>query len=192
MSSRFSNPTQFPNFYELPAVSEKSAHGADDGQLGERWCLLAQIKENMTITKPTLIVTDRTGVDFALLFEDAINLKGFRKGYTVAVPDARRTDREGEGKKAVVRVPAGRGADVKVMPGGLERVLELGFILGAEGLDQKCAACGKTEGTFMKCTGCGFAAYCGKDCQVKGWGEMDHKSNCKVLKSLQEFLIQVD
>lgn len=69
----------------------------------------------MTITQPTLIVTDRTGVDFALLFEDkTTSLKGFRKGFTVAVPGARRTDREGEGKKGVVRVPAGRGAEVKV------------------------------------------------------------------------------
>ncbi|KAI0479848.1 hypothetical protein F4859DRAFT_477536 [Xylaria cf. heliscus] len=189
MSSRFADPAQFPTFYELPGVSEKSPPSPDDGQPGGNWCLLAQIKENMTITKPTLIVTDRAGVDFALLFEDGISLKGFRKGHTVAIPNARRTDREGEGKKAVVRVPAGRGADVKVIPGNLERVLELGVLLEVEGLGKKCAACGKTEGAFMKCTGCGFAAYCGKDCQVKGWGEMDHKSNCKVLKALRDFSI---
>ncbi|KAI0907596.1 hypothetical protein F4823DRAFT_564651 [Ustulina deusta] len=184
---RFADASQFPAFYELPATSSSEP----DGQSSERsWCLLAQIKENMTITKPTLIVTDRTGVDFALLFEDGISLKAFRKGHTVAVPGARRTDREGEGKKAVVRVPAGRGAEVKVVPGGLERVLELGVVLeGAEAMDQKCAACGKTEGAFMKCTGCGFAGYCGKDCQVKGWSEMDHKSNCKVLKALRDILI---
>ncbi|KAI1756090.1 hypothetical protein F4782DRAFT_526645 [Xylaria castorea] len=113
MSSRFSNPGQFPTFYELPAVSERSTPDHNDGQSDRTWCLLAQIKENMTITKPTLIATDRAGVDFALLFEDGISLKGFRKGYTVAVPEARRTDREGEGKKAVVHVPAGVGADVK-------------------------------------------------------------------------------
>jgi len=71
----------------------------------------------MTITKPTLIVTDRTGIDFALLFEDeGLNLKekGYKKGYTIVVPNARRTDREGEGKKAVVRVPKGGAGDVKV------------------------------------------------------------------------------
>ncbi|KAI0451134.1 hypothetical protein F5B21DRAFT_392618 [Xylaria acuta] len=194
MSSRFSSPTQFPTFYELPAISEKLAPSPDDddGQSGgRRWCLLAQVKENMTITKPTLIVTDRAGVDFALLFEDGISLKGFQKEYTVAVPEARRTDREREGKKAVVRVPAGQGADVKVVPGGLDRVLELGVVLEGQGLDRKCAACGKTEGAFMKCTGCGFAVYCGKGCQVKGWGEMDHKSNCKVLKALRDVSIQV-
>ncbi|KAF2962733.1 hypothetical protein GQX73_g10838 [Xylaria multiplex] len=109
--SRFIDPSQFPTFYELPAAS---AGGQVPGSPDGSWCLLAQIKENMTITKPTLIVTDRTGVDFALLFEDMISLKGFRKGYTVAVPNARRTDREGEGKKAVVRVPVGQSAEVKV------------------------------------------------------------------------------
>ncbi|KAI0406033.1 hypothetical protein F4802DRAFT_596701 [Xylaria palmicola] len=159
MSSRFADTARFPAFYELPAASgdDRPPPPPDDG-----WCLLAQVKQNMTITQPTLIVTDRAGVDFALLFEDAVALKGFRKGYTVAVPRARRTDREGEGKKAVVRVPAGRGADVKVVPGGLERVLELGVVLDGAGMDGKCAACGKTEGALMKCTGCGFAAYCGK------------------------------
>jgi hypothetical protein len=108
------NPSHYPTFYELPSASEESS---PNDQSSNPWCLLAQIKENMTITKPTLIVTDRTGVDFALLFEDnRVSLKGFRKGYTVAVPHARRTDREdeGQGKKAVVRVPADRGADVKV------------------------------------------------------------------------------
>jgi hypothetical protein len=112
--SNLTKPSSFPTFYELPAASSPDAPSTDSSD--ENWCLLAQIKENMTITKPTLIVTDRTGVDFALLFEDTINLKdlGFRKGYTLAVPNARRTDREGEGKKAVVRVPAGRSGDVKV------------------------------------------------------------------------------
>ncbi|KAI1290995.1 hypothetical protein F5Y03DRAFT_377726 [Xylaria venustula] len=183
--SILTNTSHFPAFYELPSTS--SLDPDDKASNKDWWCLLAQIKENMTITQPTLIVTDRTGVDFALLFEDKIALKGFRKGYTVAMPRARRTDREGDGKKAVVRVPAGRSAEVKVIPGGLDRVLELGAVLEGVGeREQKCAACGKTEGGFLKCTGCGFASYCDKDCQVKGWSEMDHKSNCKVLKALRD------
>lgn len=127
-SSRLTSPSQFPAFYELPAVSEIPGPGsrspvpdAADGN----WWLLAQIKENMTITQPTLIATDRTGVDFALLFEDGLSLRAFRKGFTLAVPGARRTDREGEGKKAVVRVPAGRGADVKVSEQGCHLYLPL-------------------------------------------------------------------
>ncbi|KAI1183145.1 hypothetical protein F5B17DRAFT_152213 [Nemania serpens] len=195
-SSRLTSPSQFQAFYELPAVSEAPGPGsrssAPDAAAAGNWWLLAQIKENMTITQPTLIVTDRTGVDFALLFENGFSLKGFRKGFTLAVPGARRTDREGEGKKAVVRVPADRGADVIVLPGSLERVLELDVVLGSQGMDPRCAACGKTEGELLKCTGCGFAAYCGKDCQVRGWTEMDHKSNCKVLKALQRISIEAD
>ncbi|KAI1121386.1 hypothetical protein F5Y10DRAFT_256452 [Nemania abortiva] len=184
MSSEPSAGTQFPTFYELPAASPQS----DTEE--STWWLLAQIKENMTITQPTLIATDQTGVDFALLFEDkGTSLKAFRKGYTVAVPRARRTDREGEGKKAVVRVPAGRGADVKVIPGSLERILELGTVIQGADVGQKCAACGSTESAVSKCTGCGFAAYCGKECQVKGWSEMDHKSNCKVLKAMRDITV---
>lgn len=120
-SSRLTSPSQFPAFYELPAVSESTdlgSRGPTPDAADGKWWLLAQTKENMTITQPTLIVTDRTGVDFALLFEDGFSLRGFRKGFTLAVPSARRTDREGEGKKAVVRVPAGRGADVKVSEEG--------------------------------------------------------------------------
>ncbi|KAI0869882.1 hypothetical protein GGS24DRAFT_477390 [Hypoxylon argillaceum] len=186
MSSAPSTSTQFPAFYELPPASSSDPSAAD-GSAEASWWLLAQIKENMTLTQPTLIATDTTGVDFALLFEDArFSLRGFRKGFTVVVPGARRTDRGGEGKKAVVRVPARRGADVKVIPGSLERVSELGVVLQGGDAGRKCAACGKAEGAFLKCTGCGFAAYCGKDCQVKGWSEMGHKSNCKVIKALRE------
>ncbi|KAI0098040.1 hypothetical protein GGR51DRAFT_565928 [Nemania sp. FL0031] len=188
MSSELSIGSQFPTFYELPAASSSSSSHPDAEE--GTWWLLAQIKENMTITQPTLIATDRTGMDFALLFEDrGTSLKAFRKGHTIAVPRARRTDREGEGKKAVVRIPSGRAGDVKVIPGSLERVLELGMVIQGGDVGQKCAACGNAEGAISKCTGCGFAAYCGKDCQVKGWSEMDHKSNCKVLKALRDISI---
>ncbi|KAI8633559.1 hypothetical protein F5Y19DRAFT_414080 [Xylariaceae sp. FL1651] len=184
--------SQFPTFYELPAASDSSGSKTDaqsSDSLDGGWCLLAQVKENMTITQPTLIVTDRTGVDFALLFQDSMSLKGFRKGYTIAVPRATRTEREGEGKKAIVRVPAGRGSDVTVIPGSLERVFELAVVMGSEEVSRKCAACGKTEDTLMKCTGCGFTAYCGKACQVRGWSDMDHKSNCKVLKAMKDIRV---
>ncbi|KAI1170455.1 hypothetical protein F4777DRAFT_583907 [Nemania sp. FL0916] len=194
MASYFSNTSHYPAFSELPAVSTDQSPNAQPPPISPpeatTWWLLAQIKENMTITQPTLIVTDRTGVDFALLFDDhTANLRGFKKGYTLAVPGARRTERAGVGKKAVVHVPADRTAEVKVVPGSLERVLELGVVLGSEGGGGKCAACGDEEGMLMKCTGCAVAAYCGKDCQVKAWGEMGHKLNCKVLRALQDVVI---
>ncbi|KAI1778614.1 hypothetical protein F4818DRAFT_438771 [Hypoxylon cercidicola] len=185
----FTSASTFPAFHELPSAS--SAPPAGD------WFLLAQIKENMTITKPTVIARDRAGADFAVTFDDGDHrgLGGvrLRKGHTLVVPRAARTDREGEGegKKAVVRVPAGASAAVRVLPGTLEQVLELGRVLDGmeDGVARKCAACGEPEAEgrpLMRCTGCGAAAYCGKACQVRGWSEMGHKSNCKVVKAIKE------
>ncbi|EFQ32382.1 uncharacterized protein GLRG_07526 [Colletotrichum graminicola M1.001] len=36
----------------------------------EEWFLVAEVKQNMTITKPTLVVVDRGGTEFAVTFED--------------------------------------------------------------------------------------------------------------------------
>ncbi|KAI1418382.1 hypothetical protein F5Y13DRAFT_652 [Hypoxylon sp. FL1857] len=190
----FTDSTLFPTFYELPAASSIST-SSDEAQ--RDWFLLAQIKEDMTITKPTVIVRDRSGVEFAVTFDDGdhrgMGLK-FRKGHTLVVPRVVRTDRD-EGKKAIVRVPEGQGAGVRIVPGSLEQVLELGEVLGgiegaeAQGQGKKCAACGGAEKegqALMRCTGCGAAAYCSKACQVRGWSEMGHKANCKVIRSIKE------
>ncbi|KAI2776336.1 hypothetical protein F4815DRAFT_358185 [Daldinia loculata] len=186
----FADPTIFPSFNELPSSLTPPAPTAD-------WFLLAQIKEDMTITKPTVIVRDRTGVEFAVTFEDGdhrgLGQGGvrFRKGHTLVVPRATRTDR-GEGKKAIVRVPPGEGAGVRILPAGLDQVFEIGAVLdGIEGAarGKKCAACGKEEEaeySLMRCTGCGVVAYCSKACQVQGWSELGHKANCKVIRSIKE------
>ncbi|KAI1205160.1 uncharacterized protein F4807DRAFT_471283 [Annulohypoxylon truncatum] len=195
----FTNPQTFPTFAELPPSSTPSPPTPS-------WFLLAQIKENMTITKPTLVVRDRSGTDFAVTFDDGDHhgLDGsdgtklrFRKGHTLVVPRAARTDR-GEGKKALVRVSEGRGREVRVLPASLERVVGLGALVDEEeegGGEKKkgCAACGKEgevegegERKLMRCTGCGVVAYCSKECQVRGWNEMGHKADCKVLKGIRE------
>ncbi|KAI1763807.1 hypothetical protein GGR53DRAFT_466942 [Hypoxylon sp. FL1150] len=227
----FTDPHAFPTFQELPSstatttttTSLPSTPPAPDNT----WFLLAQIRENMTITKPTLVVRDRAGLDFAVTFDDgdhrglplsspssssSSSPPRFRRGHTLVVPRATRTDREGEGegrgnnnkKKAVVRVPAGQSGGVRVIPGGLEQVVEMGRVVDGmqQGADaKKCAACGEAEGegegegqgegqgkgkVLMRCTGCGVAAYCSKACQARGWSEMGHKSNCKVVKSIKE------
>ncbi|KAI0847414.1 hypothetical protein F5Y00DRAFT_271154 [Daldinia vernicosa] len=192
----FADPAIFPSFNELPSSSTPPAPTAD-------WFLLAQIKEDMTITKPTAIVRDRSGAEFAVTFEDGdhrgLGQGGvrFRKGHTLVVPRATRTDR-GEGKKPIVRVPPGEGAGVKILPAGLEQVFEIGAVLdGIEGAGRgkRCAACGKeqeeeeeegAEHLLMRCTGCGVVAYCSKACQVQGWSELGHKANCKVIRSIKE------
>ncbi|KXJ87726.1 hypothetical protein Micbo1qcDRAFT_197712 [Microdochium bolleyi] len=196
----FTDPRLFPSFYELPPApassdSPPSPAGGGDGDESP-WYLLAQVKENMTITQPTLIVTDRTGVDFALLFEDrGKNLKSFKKTYTVVIPRARRTDREEVGKKGIVRVEKGDGEGVKVISGRLARVLELGKLLDSGALGKRCGSCGKGGGTeddgattattLSRCLGCGIAVYCSKECQAVSWNELDHKSNCKVLRAVE-------
>lgn len=205
----FTNFQTFPTFDELPSSSSSSSPSSSTQS--SPWFLLAQIKENMTITKPTLVVRDRSNTDFAVTFDDGDHhgLTGasgeklrFRKGHTLVVPGATRTDR-GEGKKALVRVLEGKGREVKVVPGSLEKVITLGAELdgsedGEDGdrVVRKCAACGK-EGAkgedeeeggqkLMRCTGCGVVAYCSKECQVQGWNEKGHKADCKVLKGIKE------
>lgn len=156
-----------PAFYDLPAV------GGPEPATGAAWFLLAQVKENMTLTKPTLIVTDRRGVDFAVTFEAAgFDLSAFRKGRTtLVVPGARRTDR-GEGKKAIVAVPAAACAAVRAVPAPLDRVLALGARL-SQGDGRACAACDRRQpeeeagaaaaaAALMRCTGCGCVRYCSK------------------------------
>ncbi|KAI2466428.1 hypothetical protein F4781DRAFT_353352 [Annulohypoxylon bovei var. microspora] len=213
----FTDPQAFPAFYELPSSSSPPplpSSSAPPSSPPAAWFLLAQIKEDMTITKPTVIVRDRSETDFAVTFDDGdqhgLVISGggagggrarFRKGHTLIVPCPARTDR-GEGKKALVRVPEGLGKDVRVLPAGLERVFELGLLVrsGQGDGDQKkraCAACGKEgkcEGEdedeggqkLMRCTGCGVVAYCSKECQVRGWNDKGHKSDCKVLKGIKE------
>ncbi|KAL7623110.1 hypothetical protein AAE478_006789 [Parahypoxylon ruwenzoriense] len=193
MAPSFGNTALFPAFHELPVVggsspvaaadtsTSSSSSGGGDGT----WFLLAQIREDMTITQPTLIVRDRAGAEFAVTFADGDHrgLGGtgtggdaggssrsgsgsgvrFRKGHTLVVPRATRTQR-GEGKKDVVRVPAGEGARARVIPAGLEQVFELGGLLAeVEEVEEVEEAC-----------------------QARGWSEMGHKSNCKVIRSIKE------
>ncbi|KZL74698.1 zinc MYND-type domain containing protein [Colletotrichum tofieldiae] len=141
----------------------------------EEWFLVAEVKQNMTITKPTLVVVDRGGTEFAVTFEDrGIDLRPVKQGWTIVVPRAVRTAPKG-GKRGFVRVPEGRGTGVKYVPGGLEKIGELGARVrggGEEGEDGgksfrgRCAGCGTGEGedggALKSCTACGVARYCGK------------------------------
>lgn len=201
----FTNPTLFPTFHELPTTTSPQSPSPTPTHF-----LLAQIKQDMTITKPTVIATDRSATDFAITFADgdhrglppSSSSPRLKKGHTLVIPDAVRVDRGREGKKDVVRVAEGKAAGVRVLPGGLERVVELGAVLAAAAAEEKgkgrCAACGKGgeeeeegegeggKGALLRCTGCGAAAYCGKECQVRGWTELGHKANCKVIKAIRE------
>lgn len=163
----FSNTATFPAFDALPIEDGPASSGPD---AREEWFLVAQVKQNMTITKPTVVVSDRAGDEFAITFEDrGIDLRPVKTGWTIVVPRAARTTPK-EGKKGFVRVAEGRGTGVKYVPAGLERVFELGRAVreGGEGdagdvpAESVCAGCGRTEGSLKSCTGCGVVRYCGK------------------------------
>ena len=168
----FSNRTIYPTFAELP----EDVDTTDDNATEEKdWYLLAQVKDDMTINKPTLVLSDRDGAPFAMVFEglgrDDLDLKalGFKKGATAVVAHARRTRPAEEGRRGFVRIAPGRAADAKAVPGPLERVLEIGARLsskpaeGEEGVSaEACESCGKVKDGLLKCTGCSKVKYCSK------------------------------
>ncbi|KAK9419309.1 putative SIMPL domain-containing protein [Seiridium unicorne] len=47
---------------------------------------------------------------------------------------------------------------------------------------RKCHGCGEMKEGLNKCGRRAMVCYCGKECQIKGWSEKDHKAYCKVLK----------
>ncbi|ORY68929.1 uncharacterized protein BCR38DRAFT_406807 [Pseudomassariella vexata] len=186
------DPSVFPSFYSLPEALETSASASpnlDDhvAAANKGWYMVAQVKENMTITKPTLIVTDRTGMDFAVIFEDtSMNLKGMglKKGMTIVVPRGLRTV-TGEGRKAIMRVERGAGGGVKAIPGSLELVMAVGEGMADESFGTKCWGCKEEKEALKKCTGCDTVVYCSKECQVRSW-EAGHKKGCRVVKAVKE------
>lgn len=190
----FSNRALYPSFVDLP---EDDAESAGDDATDNDWCLLAQVKDDMTINKPTLVLTDRDGAPFAMVFEglgrDDLDLKalGLKKGATAVVPRAKRTKPAEEGKRGFVRIAEGQAAQVRAVPGPLARVLEIGSKLSPASSEvrdgeESCESCGTSKTGLSKCTGCGKVRYCSKACQVKGWSEGGHKSDCKIFKAVND------
>lgn len=106
----FEDDLIFPTFYSLPTTT-------DDVEAKRQYYMVAQVKNNMTITKPTLIVTDKSGMDFAVTFEEdrSFDLKGrgLRKGNTIVIPRPRRLEK-GPGKKDVLVIEKEDCQGVKV------------------------------------------------------------------------------
>lgn len=157
----FTITTTFPSFLALPELD----YGAPTpSQPMDLWYLLAEIKDNMTINKPTLVLFDRENSPFALVFEgldrDGLDLKGlgFKKGCTAIIPYARRTKPADEGKRPFVRIEKENAASVRAVPGPLARVLEL----SGKDKGNQCETCGASEGNFKSCTGCQKVGYCSK------------------------------
>ena len=167
----FADPILFPSFRALPDVASAAAPSGNDEA---RHFLLGQITENMTITRPTLILTDYDGASFALMFAGEMDLKarGLKKGNTAVVPRARKIPAKKEGGQGFIAVDPEHFDEVKALPGSLERVSDVWFRMkqGEEG-DERCTCCGKEglEEGLRKCKGCGGVRYCGK----VSWMSMD-------------------
>lgn len=157
----FTNPLTFPSFTTCPDTSSTTSQDVT------QHFLLGQIGENMTITRPTLVLTDRSGDSFAMMFDGPIDLaaRGLKKGNTAVVPWARRKPPKKEGGNGFIAVDPEMFDSVKALPGGLERVFEVGArMIEAEGSEERCTACGKEGGErgLLKCSRCGSVRYCGK------------------------------
>ncbi|KAJ9133480.1 hypothetical protein NKR19_g9047, partial [Coniochaeta hoffmannii] len=119
----FTNPQTFPSYAALPSTTTSSPPPSE----ASPHYLVAQIGENMTITRPTLVLTDRNGDQFAMKFEGKIDLasRGLRKGSTAVVPWATRVEPRKEGGNGFVVVQEDMFGLVKALPAGLERVFEV-------------------------------------------------------------------
>ncbi|KAK0727030.1 hypothetical protein B0T26DRAFT_637160 [Lasiosphaeria miniovina] len=189
----FADTAAFPTFAGLPEIvtTASQEQQAENNNKEEDWFLLGQIKDDMTITQPTLVLFDRAGSPFALMFDGLgpgavdFRARGLRKGSTAVVPRAHRTPPKDESKRGFVALAPEDAGSVRAVPGPLPRVIELGKWLrerraaGAVG----CDGCWREDGEMKKCTACGELQYCGKECQAKAWND-SHKIDCKMIKAI--------
>ncbi|KAK0671768.1 hypothetical protein QBC41DRAFT_384281 [Cercophora samala] len=194
----FTSPTVFQTFNTIPSTTTPTPPS-------ETYYLLAEIKENLSLTRPTLICSDLSSTSFALTWSDLhasphasdVDFKGLglKKGNCILLPNAKRTDSSDEVKQGKVVIPGAKDeweaqSGLRVIPGKLAKVVEVGqdweFVI-EEG-EGKCGNCGKEGGEedLAKCTGCRGVGYCSKECQVEAWTEGGHKSACKIIKSFKE------
>ncbi|KAL5604718.1 hypothetical protein BROUX41_001931 [Berkeleyomyces rouxiae] len=179
----FSDRRQFPGFRETPTTAGPHV-------------LLGTYKENMTIMRPTYIVEDRDGVQFAMTFmiaNDSPARPGFKKGAAVALCGLAR---EEPAKAEAGAESSGKAGFVRVQPGEEARVVGLGrapldrFWAAAAAAAAGCAGCGKDDETqaMKRCTNCGWVKYCKKECQIEGWNNKGHKGDCRAFGMLQAAL----
>lgn len=208
----FTSPTTFPPFTALPLTTTTTTPSQDPPaphDKEEPYYLLAQITDNMTLTKPTLILSDATSTPFALTFAsrpgagpDTLDFAklGYKKGATLVVPRAKRTppkqqqqqqqqqgdgtqDQEGGGGgKGFVAVERAEEGGVRVIAGALGKVLEVGGRLrerDREREQQGEGGGGKQRG----CETCGKGEGEGKGGLMKctGCGEVAYCSKVSLL-----------
>ncbi|KAI6709977.1 hypothetical protein JHW43_007485 [Diplocarpon mali] len=169
----FSNTSRFPAFSACP-----HADAPPDPDASQSHVLIGTIAENMTVsTSPTFILRDRSSTSFALTLKvpkdqvqegvpgGGYDVSGFKKGFTVVVPGARRSGVK-DGKAGFVQTPSG---SVQVIPAAVEKLLAM----SAQEQD-------RAEAIGQK----GWCQGCREACQTTGWSEKGHKSECKIFKAV--------
>ncbi|KAH7409356.1 hypothetical protein BKA64DRAFT_664765 [Cadophora sp. MPI-SDFR-AT-0126] len=195
----FNDHVRFPAFGDCPTID------SPPGLTDTPYYLLGTIAENMTVSaSPTFILKDRNNVSFALTLripadeikEDipggGFDATGFKKGFTAVVEGARRSGAKEE-KAGFIVAPS---ASVKIIPASYQKLIEMTEMYGEdiEIASKYCSGCHtkKPNETLSACTGCRCVYYCNKKCQVVGWKENDHKTDCKILKACREIFPHVN
>ncbi|KAJ7289192.1 hypothetical protein C8J57DRAFT_1114779 [Mycena rebaudengoi] len=180
------NELHFPALNDLPTGSQmldRPYFRSDDGSFAIHWCFLAEIKCRIPWPiRPMYKVVDRHGVECLVSFnlDDRSQFPRIQQeckdGYTMCIMYAfYHSFLDGQ---QGIRVEVEN--TVKVVPCGLQKLLELGDRLKNAG---RCAVCDKDA--KLKCSRCRLC-YCSKDCQVKDWGN-GHKKECKAAQQVLEW-----
>ncbi|KAK0109846.1 hypothetical protein ONS95_002516 [Cadophora gregata] len=194
----FHDKVRFPAFLDCPVI-DSPADPADAS-----YYLLGTIAENMTVSAaPTFILKDRNNVSFALTLRipadeikenlpgGGFDARGFKKGFTAVVEGARRSGAKEE-KAGFVVAPSG---SVKIIPASYQRLIEMTEVYNTDlnVASEYCRGCctKKPNENLSSCTGCRCVYYCNKKCQVVGWQENNHKTDCKILKACQEIFPKI-
>ncbi|KIM73481.1 hypothetical protein PILCRDRAFT_727497 [Piloderma croceum F 1598] len=195
-SSNLRNTVTFPPFSDLPAEEDiNPRYYSEDPRTciyrpNRHWAFMGEIvdvtmfirlridvKDKSGRVLPVWVHTDDRGTDLA---------QQCQQGYTLILTYAERHYfMDGD---AGIRLE--EGASVKVVPYSMAELIGANDIMFEEGRMEKCACCGTKESDTTEalkwCSKCKSAFYCGKECQIKVWGE-GHKKDCKVIAAVKWF-----
>lgn len=190
----------FPAFSDCPLAEELPYPSSNSTSLVKY--LLGTIQLEATLsTSPTYICKDRNGQQFAVTVrippaEIKSDLRGggfdvtaWKRGWCLAIPNAKRHGVE-NGKQGYI---VAEKKNIMVFHSNLERLIQVAETLHKKGIldteNEVCQACGAEEKSYKlkQCLGCEAVWYCQKKCQIQGWNEKDHKTECQILRSLKLF-----
>ncbi|KAK5989088.1 hypothetical protein PT974_10586 [Cladobotryum mycophilum] len=181
----------FPDLRSLPrAGSVDPDYFATEGfTYGPRrnWCFLAEIVDVKDIARPRLVVRDKTGRRIPIAFHtdnrgNELAPSLIQKGNTIAVLYAelyRFID-------SFIVIHHEGPEMLKIFPMGLEELLGLSDRVQKYAAVEKdegiCHGCDRKASSLRRCTKCILFSYCDKTCQLTGWKDKGHKSECKILR----------